>query len=194
MLYRNCTHAYEEWRARGRKEGIERERKDLIEAMARNMRRPGEDIALVIDRVRKQLDAYWPAPKDGQPPPRPRQPWRMNYLEEFAGVVSVPVTQLTHPGYGAGKVDEASHAAFLAKVAVSRLTPDQVRRLAANVRQTADRPGLFDLVREIVDALLSTDDAREAERLVGDLIRKRPEVLGYPQQKRRRGPRKKNPK
>lgn len=91
-----------------------------------------------------------------------KREWRADYLEAISAVLGTHPTRLTADSYDDGKVAEATVATFLTRALGRRLEPRQARVLVSNLHRELDRPGTFELMTEIAEAVLSARSRAEA--------------------------------
>lgn len=100
-----------------------------------------------------------------------RRPWRADFIEAFARAVGGTPERLVALDYdGTGKVADATHAHYLATALGRRLEPKEARRIIRNLNRELDRPGMYELVTAVAEALLSAPTVERAFMEAGRLI------------------------
>lgn len=106
-----------------------------------------------------------------------KKKWRSDYLQAFCDSIGTFPERLVSPDYDGGKVSEATAAALLGRALGRRLTGPQARKLNKTLNAGLDRPGMFDLIMEVVETILSAPDAERADSRAGKVIEKRSAVF-----------------
>lgn len=101
-----------------------------------------------------------------------RATWTVDYLEAFCATVGAMPERILSADYDDSRVDDATYASFLSNVLGRKLTPDQYKRIARNLQDELDRPGMFDLISDIAEALMASRSGDEARGAASRLIDK----------------------
>jgi hypothetical protein len=101
----------------------------------------------------------------------PARRWNLQFLEAFAASIGAMPQRLVSPDFDSAKVSDATYAQYLSLALGKRLSPADSRRIVRNLSKELDRPGLFELINEIAEALIEAESREDAFFQVSDLVR-----------------------
>lgn len=121
-------------------------------------------------QIRRYFGEKPPQPsKDPTKPPKP-QKWRQDYQDAFSFAMSIPMERLRGMDYEQAKIPEADWATFFAQALGRRLAPKQIKVVVEQLKEALERPGMFDLVIKVREAILRADNADAALTAVSKVL------------------------
>ena len=113
--------------------------------------------------------ASGPEPKNASTRARPIV-WASKYQEAFAYAMTIPLERLRALDYDQAKLPEADWANFFAQALGKRLKPSQIKVVVGQLKRALARPGMFELLAQVCEAILSADNADAANAAANRIL------------------------